>query len=327
MSNLLLVVAKDRGLSIFECEPETDAWQEDGEALTGHHFTSVARGDRYLLAGTTDGIFRSPDLGQTWREANAGLTHRRIRWLACHPYHPELALAGTEPAAIFVSRDGGETWQECPQVVGLRERYGWYLPYSPQAGCVRGFAFGDIRAYAAVEVGGLLHSDDRGGSWHLVRGSSGDPHAPIPEGFIHPDVHSVVIHPTSPDQVFAPTGGGLYYSSDAGTTWELLYRCYCRAVWIDPVMPGHLILGPADSVDYNGRIEESVDEGKTWRPIMTGLQALWPEHMVERFVQVEDKLLAVLSNGQLLAASLETLAWRPLMPTAQGINAVTYVSG
>jgi hypothetical protein len=69
-----------------------------------------------------------------------------------------------------------------------------------------------------------------------------------------------------------------------------------------------------------------VDGGKTWRPIMAGLQALWPGHMVDRFVQVEDELLAVLSNGQLLAASLATLAWRPLLPTAQGANAVTYLS-
>jgi hypothetical protein len=58
---------------------------------------------------------------------------------------------------------------------------------------------------------------------------------------------------------------------------------------------------------------------------MTGLQALWPRHMVERFVQVEDELLAVLSNGQLLAAPLETLVWRPLLPAVQGVRAVTYL--
>jgi hypothetical protein len=321
--NGLLAVAGAYGLSIFE--RGKDAWQDAGGALTGYHFTSVTGGD-YLLAGTTDGIFRSADLGQTWWEANAGLTNRHVRWLACHPDQPELAFAGTEPAAIFVSNDGGENWRECPEVVGLRERYGWYLPYSPEAGCVRGFAFHGMRVYAAVEQGGLLRSNDRGGSWQLVRGSTGDPYAPIPEAFIHPDVHSVVVHPSSPDQVFAPTGGGLYYSNDGGTTWELLYRCYCRAVWIDPVRPGHLILGPADFVDSNGRIEESIDGGKTWEPIMRGLQARWPRHMVERFVQVEDELLAVLSDGQLLAASLETLAWRRLLPAAQGVMAVTYLS-
>jgi photosystem II stability/assembly factor-like uncharacterized protein len=183
-----------------------------------------------------------------------------------------------------------------------------------------------MRAYAAVEQGGLLRSNDRGVSWHLVRGSTGDPRAPIPEAFIHPDVHSVVVHPSSPDQVFAPTGGGLYYSTDGGTTWELLYRCYCRAVWIDPVRPGHLILGPADSVDLNGRIEKSIDGGKTWEAIMGGLQARWPRHMVERFVQVEDELMAVLSNGELLAAPLETLAWRSFLPAVNGVNAVTYLS-
>jgi hypothetical protein len=324
MMGSVLAVAGAYGLTMFEYGK--DAWQEAGGALTGHHFTSVAGRGRHLLAGTTDGIFRSADLGQTWWEADDGLTNRHVRWLACHPDQSELALVGTEPAAIFVSQDGGESWRECSEVVGLRERFGWDLPYSPEAGCVRGFAFHGMRAYAAVEQGGLLRSNDQGGSWHLVRGSTGDPHARIPEAFIHPDVHSVVVHPSSQDQVFAPTGGGLYYSTDGGTTWELLYRCYCRAVWIDPIRPGHLILGPADSVDFNGRIEESIDGGKTWRLIMSGLPARWPRHMVERFIQVEDELLAVLSDGQLVATSLETLAWRPRLPEVQGVNAVTYLA-
>ena len=324
MSSLLMVVAGVHGLMIFE--HQEDAWQQVGEALTGYHFTSVTSGDHYLLASTTDGIVRSIDSGKTWWEANDGLTNRHIRWLACHPDQPEFVLAGTEPAAVFASDNGGENWRECPEVVGLRERFGWYLPYSPEAGCVRGFAFHGLRAYAAVEQGGLLRSNNRGGSWHLVPGSTGDPRAPIPESFIHPDVHSVVVHPSSPDQVFAPTGGGLYHSSDGGTTWELLYRCYCRAVWIDPITPDHLIFGPADSVDSFGRIEESIDGGRTWRPITMGLQSPWPEHMVERFVPVEDELLALLSNGQVLAAPLKTLAWRNLLLPVEGVNAVTSVS-
>jgi photosystem II stability/assembly factor-like uncharacterized protein len=325
MNNRIFVFAGADGLTLFE--REKDAWREAGKTLTGHHFTSVARGDHYLLAGTTDGIFRSVDSGRTWWEVNAGLTNRHIRWLARHPDHPEIALAGTEPAAIFVSHDGGENWRDCPEVVGLRERFGWSLPYSPEAGCVRGFAFHGLRAYAAVEQGGLLRSNNRGGTWHLVPGSSGDPNAPIPDSFIHPDVHSVAVHPSSPEQVFAPTGGGLYHSSDGGTSWELLYRCYCRAVWVDPVTPDHLILGPADSVDSLGRIEESVDGGTTWRPITSGLEAPWPRHMVERFVPVEGELLAVLSNGQVVAASLETLVWRNLEIPAEGIKTVTFVSG
>jgi len=44
--------------------------------------------------------------------------------------------------------------------------------------------------------------------------------------------------------------------------------------------------------------------------------------MVERFVHLGDQLLAVLSNGHLLAASLAALAWRRILPEVEGVEAV-----
>lgn len=146
------------------------------------------------------------------------------------------------------------------------------------------------------------------------------------EGSIHPDVHSVVVHPSSPDLVFATTGGGLYGSKDAGATWDHLYRCYCRAVWSDPAQARYLLFGPADSVDRNGRIEGSYDGGRTWEKASVGLDVPWSQHMVERFLQVDYELLAVLSNGGLLkaalAAPLLTLHWRYILPDAGWVRAV-----
>jgi hypothetical protein len=40
-----------------------------------------------------------------------------------------------------------------------------------------------------------------------------------------------------------------------------------------------------------------------------------------------DDLLAVLSNGQLLAAPLATLAWQPILPGIAGVNAVAMMVG
>jgi len=75
-----------------------------------------------------------------------------------------------------------------------------------------------------------------------------------------------------------------------------LYDCYCRAVWADPGDPHHLVLGPADGVDSDGRIEETTDGGDAWRDASQGLSVPWPEHMVERFAQVGGELLAVLET-------------------------------
>ena len=319
--NDLLFLATERGLVV--AERDGNGWREATRSLIGQRITSVIAREGVVLAGANEGVLRSDDLGQTWRAASIGLTHPHVRWLAYHPDISDCEFAGTEPAAIFVSHDGAQTWRECAEVVQLRDKHSWSLPYSPEAGCVRGFAFHGKRAYAAVEVGGVLLSDDKGQSWRLAEGSDGDPDlAGPPEPFIYPDVHSIAVHPSSPDLVFAPTGGGFYRSTDGGRTWSDLYDCYCRAVWLDPSDPAHLILGPADGVDRNGRIEETHNGGQTWRLASTGLLVPWRHRMVERFFQVNGDLLAVLSNGELIAAPLATLEWRSVLPAVTDVAAV-----
>ncbi|MFO7918729.1 MAG: hypothetical protein R6V13_11690 [Anaerolineae bacterium] len=319
MDSMLFVATAD-GLWVYE--RETEGWNEVVRGLEGQDVTSITANEDAVLAGTRNGIFISEDDGASWQEANEGLTETHVRWLATHLNDPWSAFAGTEPATIHFSDDGAETWQECPEVADLRGTNDWYLPYSPEAGCVRGFAFHGSRGYAAVEQGGLLRSDDGGRSWRLAEGTTGDPHAPNLDSNIHTDVHSVAVHPSSPDLVFAPTGGGFYISEDGGDTWTHLYDCYCRAVWADPDDPDHLIFGPADGVDENGRIERTTDGGETWEDASEGLDVPWPDHMVERFEQVGDNLIAVLSNGRLIATSLETLVWQPILADLPAASAV-----
>jgi hypothetical protein len=198
------------------------------------------------------------------------------------------------------------------------------LPYSPEAGCVRGFAFFDQRAYAAVEVGGVLRSDDGGRRWALAAGSDGNPdlNGP-PEPYVYPDVHDIAVHPSSPDLVFAATGGGLYRSDDGGAHWALLYDCYCRALWLDPADPAHLIFGPARGVGVGGRIEASADGGQTWKLASDGLTVPWSRTMPERLRQIGDELFCVLDDGRLLAAPLDNLVWTPILSDVHGVNAVT----
>jgi hypothetical protein len=314
----MIYLATKDGIVIAEGGPE---WRVVRRGLNGRQVTSAISREGVILAGTTDGVFRSDDEGRTWRETSAGLSHRHIRWMAFHPDISDFEFTGTEPAAIYISRDGAKSWHECPEVAVLRDRHHWFLPYSPQAGCVRGFTFHGGRAYAAVEVGGVLRSDDHGAHWSLAAGSDGNPDLKgPPQPLIYPDLHSIHVHPSSPELVFAPTGGGFYRSSDGGVTWSLLYECYCRAAWVDPADAAHLILSPADGVERNGRIEESLDGGQTWRLASDGLSVPWPSHLVERFVQVGSELLAVLSNGQLLSAPLSGLAWQPILAEVKGIH-------
>lgn len=324
--NTLYFAATDEGMLVLRQEQNT--WEIVRHGLSTMEVTAVSVAGSHVLAGTTAGIWRSEDLGAAWQPVNRGLEVEHVRWLAHHPDYPSFAFAGTEPAAIFRSDDGGLTWAGRPEVIRLRDESGWYLPYSPEAGCVRGFAFHGERGYAAVEQGGLLRSDDRGKTWRPADGSIPDPNAHHPGGFIHPDVHTVVVHPSSADRAIAPTGGGLYRTEDGGKVFEHLYRCYCRAVWVDPDDAKHMIFGPADGVDRVGRIEETIDGGESWRPASAGLDAPWPQHMVERFASDGERLLAVLSNGELIVTSLQVISWKQVLPDdLPHVNAIAISPG
>ncbi len=304
---MTLLAATHDGLFIQE---ETQTWRRCG--LSGLEVTSVIAREGVILAGTRQGVWRSDDGGDNWAAASAGLALAHVRWLAFHPDVSDFELAGTEPAGIFLSHDGAQTWRAAPEVPRLRDAHGWFLPYSPEAGCVRGFAIHGQRLYAAVEVGGILVSHDNGQTWNLAAGSDGRPRFSVPApGMVHPDVHSIEAHPSSPDRVLAVTGGGLYRSDDGGAQWRCLYPCYCRAAWWDPHDADHIIFGPADNVDRGGRIEETRDGGRTWQAADANMPTPWPRHMVERLVAIGPDLYAVLSNGELWRALRAGLAWQP----------------
>lgn len=135
--NQQLFIATANGL--VTGERDEAGWKAGQRMLEGQALTRLAASDGARIAGTRDGIYRSTDRGQNWVEASDGLTTRYVRALTAHPTLPGLVFAGTEPAAIFVSRDGGKTWREAPEIAHLRYMHGWFLPYSPGAGCIRAF--------------------------------------------------------------------------------------------------------------------------------------------------------------------------------------------
>jgi photosystem II stability/assembly factor-like uncharacterized protein len=252
--------------------------------------------------------------------------------MAASAIKPKIILAGTEPAEIFISDDEGTTWRKDPKVDELRDKHGWFLPYSPNAGCVRGFAIAEFgknhgHVYAAVEVGGVLVSSNKGKTWNLVKGSDGNPDIYRDLGtMIHPDVHSITVHPSSSEIITASTGGGLYRSIDGGSNWKKLYRCYIRAAWVDPSDVQHIIAGPADGVSRNGRIEETYNGGRTWATASDGMNTPWARHMVERFVQTDKNLFAILSNGELWIKPLDQSVWERVLPEIANIRAMAVSS-
>ncbi len=87
-------------------------------------------------------------------------------------------------------------------------------------------------------------------------------------------------------------------------------------------MSNRLYMATANGVSHNGRIEESHDGGQTWHLASKGMQVPWPQHMVERFYQSNEELLALLSDGELWSTRLEAIEWHPILPDIKEITAI-----
>ncbi|MEP7078726.1 MAG: sialidase, partial [Chthoniobacterales bacterium] len=154
------------------------------------------------------GLFRSTDGGGAWTEItpenSKGFPQKpygRIA-VAIAPSNAKRVYAFVEStdSALFVSDDGGATWDK-------RDKSNWMV--------WRPFYFANLvvdpknpdRLFKAD--GALIMSEDAGKSFSTVGGFSG----------MHGDAHDVWIDPTNPQTVFAGDDGGMWYSYNGGSKW------------------------------------------------------------------------------------------------------------
>ena len=62
-----------------------------------------------MYAVTRDGVYRSEDAGARWTPASG--IPRNAMAVAVHPRRPTEVYAATAEGGMFVSRDGGQTWE------------------------------------------------------------------------------------------------------------------------------------------------------------------------------------------------------------------------
>jgi photosystem II stability/assembly factor-like uncharacterized protein len=154
------------------------------------------------------GLFRSADGGETWTEisaaANAGFAKKPFGRLvvAVAPSKSSRVYAFVEStdSALYVSDDGGKTWQQ-------RDKSSWMV--------WRPFYFANLTVdpnnpdRLFKTDGALILSDDAGKSFSTVGGFQG----------MHGDVHDVWVNPSNSQTVVAGDDGGMWYSYNGGTKW------------------------------------------------------------------------------------------------------------
>jgi uncharacterized iron-regulated membrane protein len=77
---------------------------------------------RHLLAGTSDGLFRSVDGGKTWEDAVLPVPAEQVVAIEADPVHPGTVYAAFRKIGVYRSDDAGDLWEEVP------------LPFNPAEG-------------------------------------------------------------------------------------------------------------------------------------------------------------------------------------------------
>src|ERR1700754_2231706 len=139
MSQTLLLVATRKGLVILENDGDRRTWRARGPYCEGwplYHAVHDAESGMIYAAAASEwhgaGVWRSPDLGETWELSSEGLAYdgnglKLSRVAGLTPAHGRV-LAGAEAAGVFESRDGGATWSLLSTLDGQPGRGSWNDP-------------------------------------------------------------------------------------------------------------------------------------------------------------------------------------------------------
>src|SRR6266446_3597293 len=165
----------------------------------------------------------SPETGKplTTHQWYDGTAHpwefKRVWHLEPSLTDPDTVYAGVEDAALFRSKDGGQTWQELP---GLRG-HGTGPLWQPGAGgmCLHTIIL-DLsdpgRIFIAISAAGAFRTDDGGQSWRPINRGLHSRYIPDPTAEIGHCVHNMAMHPSRPGVLFMQKHWDVMRSDDAG---------------------------------------------------------------------------------------------------------------
>jgi hypothetical protein len=365
---VVVLVATRKGAWLFHGDAERKTWRIDGPHFLGHiinHLVLDPRDGRTLLAAAKTGhlgptVFRSTDLGHTWREAaqppafapapdGGGRAVDHTFWLTpCHANEPNVWYAGTSPQGLFRSDDGGDTWEAFSCINDDPQYRAWMgtvqdgTPDGPKLHSILVDPRDPRHLYFAMSGGGVHESVDGGKTFApLIKGLE------VVEGFAADDPtfhdpHCVRLCPGNPDRLYQQNHCGIYRLDRPGDEWVRIGTKMPKQVgdigfpivvhprdadtaWVFP-MDGQSVW-PRTSPGGAPAVYGTQDGGESWQRLDTGLpqsQAWWTVKRQAMAADTRDPvgLYFGTTSGELWMSSDEGARWTCIVRHLPEIYAV-----
>ena len=259
----LVYVGMHDGVCALSSDDGGKTWNKGPVTLLPHAAARLAvspvNSKRAWLAAYEAGVYRTDDGGLSWNHVDSYPSDYAHSVLS-HPSQDDGVLVGSEPAALFQSSDGGDSWVECAAFRAVPESSQWGFHAPTRDSHVRDLVVspGDADLlYAGIEVGGVVRSRDGGDSWQQLPG-------------LDDDIHCLNLGTDRQQWVYAATASAPYRSSDGGENWEKindgLARRYTLHIAAAPDDANHVLVTVSENARRKApQFYRSTDGGQTWR--------------------------------------------------------------
>lgn len=317
-----LLIGTTKGTFLLAGDRDRSGWSVSGPHCDGwpiNHVTGDADSGTIWAAGGGDwhgaGVWRSDDRGDTWSltrltrgqmddwaaddadfAAMTGWTDAplpfgdRFSQIWSLRYSHGILYAGTKPARLIQSRDGGCTWAEL-DALGAHESADDWNPGA--AGLILHTIVPDpenpARLWVGISAAGVFATEDGGTSWQRRNrlanaeacAPSDHPAAPR-DGETGHCVHNMVRAATDGDRLYQQNHHGVWRSVDGGRSWEDITRglpsTFGFPICVHPRNPDMIWVLPLNSdsagrypPDASAAVWKSGDGGTTWTAKQDGL--------------------------------------------------------
>jgi photosystem II stability/assembly factor-like uncharacterized protein len=294
---MLVLVGTKRGLFVLTSS-DRETWNIEAPTLKGRRIFSAILDQRngYRLFAAENGDFfgsflrYSDDFGHTWHEPKRGIQfpenggEKLINiWVveAGRSNEPGVIYAGTDPAALWVSTDHGDTWELNKGLISHPTRSQW----NPGAGglCLHTIIpdySNPSRMWIGISAVGCMRTDDGGQSWVFANKNTRTDFLPTRYPEFGQCIHRLAQHSTQPDVLYQQNHCGIYKSSNGGEDWTDIQHNlpseFGFPIALDAHHPETVFVivedpGARHNVDEHFTIYRTQNSGEDWEPLTNGL--------------------------------------------------------